>query len=311
MQRVANWLRTCDWSNRTEKENSVCKTKNSIRLLRSTPTRPGRNLTRTFPKTEPKFGLQNFPNIRSRSFRSAMSETRLRRESCQSSNRLALFHVLPTLSFLHIFLFPVTSETASRSLSRGSWCSAVSRATLFCRSSPTETGQSPRSPMSIRLSALLWAPEASQACNGRSWKKRGHAREEREWRQKRLSCNVKKTRRLEETKEDRCLTSTLARWCVGMNVDIVNVQSFFPLFQSCWALLLFSKREVSRSCCWIEATTASLPLHERHCDTKSAMSCSPGHHHYIWFALERPCCHYTEESCACTTPVSYPRIMHL
>ena len=62
------------------------------------------------------------------------------------------------------------------------------------------------------------------------------------------------------------------------------------------------------SCCWIEATTASLPLHERHCDTKSAMSCSPGHHHYIWFALERPCRHYTEESCACTTPVSYPRL---
>ena len=74
---------------------------------------------------------------------------RLHREPCQASNRFALFHVLPTLSFLHIFLFPVTSETASRSLSRGWWCSAVSRATLFCRSSPTETGQSPR--MSIRL----------------------------------------------------------------------------------------------------------------------------------------------------------------
>ena len=72
-------------------------------------------------------------------------------EPCQASNRFALFHVLPTLSFLPIFLFPVTSETASRSLSRGSWCSAVSRATLFCRSSPTEIGQSPRSPMSIRL----------------------------------------------------------------------------------------------------------------------------------------------------------------
>ena len=89
-------------------------------------------------------------NIRSRSFRSAMSETlirvcaRLHRQPCQASNRFALFHVLPTLSFLHIFLFPVTSETASRSLSRGWWCSAVSRATLltFCRSSPTETGQS-------------------------------------------------------------------------------------------------------------------------------------------------------------------------
>ena len=44
---------------------------------------------------------------------------RLHREPCQASNRFALYHVLPTLSFLHIFLFPVTSETASRSLSRG------------------------------------------------------------------------------------------------------------------------------------------------------------------------------------------------
>ena len=59
-----------------------------------------------------------------------------------------------TLSFLHIFLFPVTSETASRSLSRGWRCSAVSRATLFCRSSPTEPGQSPRSPVSIRKGVL-------------------------------------------------------------------------------------------------------------------------------------------------------------
>ena len=53
-----------------------------------------------------------------------------------------------------------------------------------------------------------------------------------------------KTWRLEQTKEDRCLT--LARWCVGMNVDIVNVQSFFSHFQSCWALLLFSKQGGSR-----------------------------------------------------------------
>ena len=71
---------------------------------------------------------------------------RLHREPCQASNRFALFHVLPTLSFLHIFLFPVTSETASRSLSRGWWCSAVSRATLFSRSSPTE----PASPLARR-----------------------------------------------------------------------------------------------------------------------------------------------------------------
>ena len=44
---------------------------------------------------------------------------RLHREPCQASNRFDLFHVLPTMSFLNIFLFPVTSETASRALSRG------------------------------------------------------------------------------------------------------------------------------------------------------------------------------------------------
>ena len=52
----------------------------------------------------------------------------------------------------------------------------------------------PASPLArrCRSDCLAWAPEASQACNGRSWKKRGHAREEREWRQERMSCNVKK-----------------------------------------------------------------------------------------------------------------------
>ena len=54
---------SCDWSNRTEKENSVCKTKIRFDFFGSTPTRPGRNLTRTFPKTEPKFGLQNLPVV--------------------------------------------------------------------------------------------------------------------------------------------------------------------------------------------------------------------------------------------------------
>ena len=44
------------------------------------------------------------------------------------------------------------------------------------------------------------------------------------------------------------IAALLWRWCVGMNVDIVNVQSFFSHFQSCWALLLlnFSKQGGSR-----------------------------------------------------------------
>ena len=55
-----------------------------------------------------------------------------------------------------------------------------------------------------------------------------------------IELHREKTGRLEQTKEDRCLP--LARWCVGMNVDIVNVQSFFSHFQSCWALLLFENK---------------------------------------------------------------------
>ena len=48
---------------RTEPKKKFRFAKQKIRFdfFGSTPTRPGRNLTRTFPKTEPKFGLQNLP----------------------------------------------------------------------------------------------------------------------------------------------------------------------------------------------------------------------------------------------------------
>ena len=47
-----------------KKKIPFAKQKIRFDFFGSTPTRPGRNLTRTFPKTEPKFGLQNLPNIR-------------------------------------------------------------------------------------------------------------------------------------------------------------------------------------------------------------------------------------------------------
>ena len=48
---------------RTEPKKKIRFAKQKIRFdfFGSTPTRPGRNLTRTFSKTEPKFGLQNLP----------------------------------------------------------------------------------------------------------------------------------------------------------------------------------------------------------------------------------------------------------
>ena len=172
---------------------------------------------------------------------------RLHREPCQASNRFALFHVLPTLSFLHIFLFPVTSEIASRSLNRGWWCSAVSRATLFCRRRVFTDGNRPVPSLAdVDPTALLWAPEASQAQVAMDVVERKEAVQEKTENDARKDWVAmwKKTWRLEQTKEGRCLS--LARWCVGMNVDIVNVQSLFPHFQSCWALLLFSKQCGSR-----------------------------------------------------------------
>ena len=48
--------------NRTEKEIRFAERKIRPDGFGSTSTRPGRTLTRTFPKTEPKFGLQNLPS---------------------------------------------------------------------------------------------------------------------------------------------------------------------------------------------------------------------------------------------------------
>ena len=167
-------------------------------------------------------------NIRSRSFRSAMPETSFALAFIESLAKLAtalpFFMFIPTLSFLHIFLFPVTSETASRSLSRGWRCSTVSRATLFCRSSPTETGQSPRSPMSI----LTCCGRQEQVKLAMDVVERKEAKRRARMTPGKIELQRAKTWRLEQTKEGRCLT--LARWYVGMNVKIVNVQSFFPIF---------------------------------------------------------------------------------
>ena len=95
--------------------------------------------------------------------------------------------------------------------------------------------------------ALLWAPEASQACNGRSWKKRGHAREEREWRQERLSCNVKKPEGSNKLKPWRSLPyfGSLVRWKERRHRKSRS-SHFFSHSQSCWALLLFLKQGGSR-----------------------------------------------------------------
>ena len=51
-----------------------------------------------------------------------------------------------------------------------------------------------------------------------------------------------KTRRLEQSKEGRCLT--LAPWRVETNVDIVNVQSYFPIFSLAGHFFYFQTRWV-------------------------------------------------------------------
>ena len=66
MRRVANTpstLVTLLSIDRTESKKKIRFAEQKIRFdfFKSTPTPPGRNLTRTFPKIEPKFGLQNLP----------------------------------------------------------------------------------------------------------------------------------------------------------------------------------------------------------------------------------------------------------
>ena len=149
--------------------------------------------------------------------------TRLHRGPCQVGNRFALFMFSQHWAF---FTFSFSQSQVKLPVDR--WAEAEGAPQCQerrCSVDPTD---------------LLWAPGASQACNGRrGWKKRGQEKSEMTPHRKDWSATWK-TWRFEQTKEGRCLT--LARWCVGMNVDIVNVQSFFPHFQSCWALLLFSNK---------------------------------------------------------------------
>ena len=49
-----------DWAE-PKKNFRFAEQKSWFDFFGSTPTRPTRNLTRTFPKIEPKFGLQNLP----------------------------------------------------------------------------------------------------------------------------------------------------------------------------------------------------------------------------------------------------------
>ena len=71
MRRVANTTSSALLViDQTEPKKKIrfAEPKNRFDFFGSTPTRPGRNLTRTFPKVEPKFCLQNLPIVSFSSF---------------------------------------------------------------------------------------------------------------------------------------------------------------------------------------------------------------------------------------------------
>ena len=130
---------------------------------------------------------------------------------------------------LHIILLPVTRETVSRSLIKGWRCSAFLGATLFCRSLP------PVHPfVDVDPTDSLWAPGPNQGCS---------------------AGGVKKTWRFEQTKRGSLrYRGPLVRWNERRRRACQIILFFFFFFffffccyfQSCYALLLFSKQGGSR-----------------------------------------------------------------
>ena len=156
---------------------------------------------------------------------------RVRREPCQVGNRFALFHVSLNTEISSNFPFPSHKWNCQSIVEQRLKVlrSFKSDAVLSLGSSPTETSQSPPSPISIRLTCC-WRQEQVKLAMDEVERK--EAKRRARMTPGKIERQREKTWRLEQTKEGRCLT--LARWCVGMNVDIVNVQSFFFLF---WVLL--------------------------------------------------------------------------
>ena len=231
--------------------------------------------TGLFWANESAIKLRRSKNIRSRSFRSGMSETsEFALAFIESLAKLAT--ASPFFKFSQNWAFFTFSFSQSQvKLSVDRWGEADGAPQFQERRCSVDLHRlkpvSLPSLADVDPNALLWAPEASQACNGRSWKKRGHAREEREWRQERLSCNVKKPEGSNKLKRVAALL-----WLAGaFSGIIVKLMSshFFPHFQSCWALLLFSKQGGSRwkryFCFRLRGWSANVPrLHWSSCQCR-------------------------------------------
>ena len=108
---------------------------------------------------------------------------------------------------------------------------AVSRATLFCRSSPTEPGQSPRSPVSIRQGGvvLMGVVEKKEA------KRRARITPGK------IELQREKPQGSNKLRGSLPYFVRLVRWNERRHRKCPVI---FSHFQSCWALLLFQTRWV-------------------------------------------------------------------
>ena len=86
----------------------------------------------------------------------------------------------------------------------------------------------PCSSMLIRLTRF-GAPEPNQGCSGGGWEKRGQEKSKNDA-SKKLSSRTWKKPELSSSKVKDGHFVTDARWCIGMKVDVVNVQSLFAIF---------------------------------------------------------------------------------
>ena len=117
-------------------------------------------------------------------------------------------------------------------------CSAFSGATLFCGNRPVPA----RSLACVDLTDFLWAPAESLQWR---WLREKRPREERKWRQERLSCRTwKKNWRLKQTKTERvgAYIGSPVRWNEGRSRKRSVIFSYFESCCDHELLLIWKKR---------------------------------------------------------------------
>ena len=170
--------------------------------------------------------------------------TRTHREPCKVGNLLAVAHASPNIELTshsipsqkwnYQQIVEQTLKVVRIQQRRCSWSVEL----YLC-----DSNRPVPSLANVNPTGFLWAVGANQACNGGGWEKSGQEKSKMTPAKVALHNVKNKPWKLEQTKKR--VIALRARWCVGVNIDFVNVQSFFFChFQSCCALpsFLFKNR---------------------------------------------------------------------